>query len=326
MTPTPGCRLPDLADADSPGAAGRICQLCGEPALREFVVPGKTKFLVCPRCRLYQYGPLVDNSAYDAGTYHNSYREHRSRKLRTARVRLNRIAPLTRAARPVILDVGCGTGSILHAARERGWTAMGVDVSTRAVAECREQGWDCHVVQGVQLPFEDCSFDVLTSWSVIEHVPDVRATLREWHRVLRPGGIVAVDTSTSDYLKARLLGSRYRRFWPVGHTYTFNAQNLARFFVQAGFTLEPQPFVGRLAQLDWPMRCYAVAYQLQYELRRALRLQRAFQLFARRKPEDGSLEQVRAQTEALRPAEKALVVASGGESDAAKFSPGLKAP
>jgi len=210
--------------------------------------------------------------------------ERRSRrKLRTATVRLNRIAPLLTADRISMIDVGCGFfGAMMEAADRRGWTAVGTDVGKAAVFHCRRRGYKCELCENGRLPFEDQSFDLLTAWNVIEHVEDVMESLAEFRRVLRVGGILAMETSNANCLKARVFGSRYRRFWPSGHTYTFPPLSLKQFVERAGFQVVRQPFVGRLSELPSSMTCYALGYQAQYELRRVLRIQKAFQLFARR--------------------------------------------
>jgi ubiquinone/menaquinone biosynthesis C-methylase UbiE len=240
------------------------------------------KYLRCPECGLYQYGPPVDNSFYGDEDYHANYERHHERKVRTATIRLHRIASLLAAERPRILDVGCGTGAILEAAQHRGWEASGVDVSDRMVQRGREQGLDVHPVSGHELPFADESFDVVTAWSVIEHVSDVRVTLAEWRSVLRVGGVLVVDTSDALCWKVQLLGAKYRRFWRPDHTYAFTPATLGEFLTQAGFELLPRPFLGSLRGLSPAMAGYALAYQSLFEVRQALGLQKPFQLFARR--------------------------------------------
>lgn len=262
------------------------CQLCDSHDLRPFVVPDRLLLWHCGRCGLYQYGEMPAQNAYE-GDYHSGYSAKRRSKLRTAAVRLNRIAGLLcrkahigQAVR--LLDVGASVGCTLQAAAQRGWQAVGVDVSQQAVEFCRRRGLACQRIEGDELPFADNSFDVLTSWHVIEHVRDVRETLAQWRRVLAPGGLLALETPDGECLKVRLKGAAYRRFWAPEHTYTFTRRTLAAFVRQAGFELLSPPVVGRLTDLPPALAAYACAYQTHAQLRGALRIHKAFQIFARK--------------------------------------------
>jgi SAM-dependent methyltransferase len=90
--------------------------------------------------------------------------------------------------RPNILDVGCGTGANLELLSQYG-SAEGVDVSSDALAFCRDRGLK-NVRQGEaeSLPYPDRSFDLVTALDVVEHLDDDVAGLKEIQRVLRPGG------------------------------------------------------------------------------------------------------------------------------------------
>jgi ubiquinone/menaquinone biosynthesis C-methylase UbiE len=262
------------------GDASR-CQLCGRSPLVKFVVPQSTTLWRCTHCGLYQNGRLVDNSAY-ADEYHRGYEHHREKKLRTATVRLNRIAPLVRAPKPRLLDVGSSVGCVIEAALERGWDAVGIDVSASAVDFCRKRDLPCQLIHGSSLPFPDASFDVLTAWHVIEHVANVEQTLAEWFRVLRPDGVLALETPDASSPIVRLRGSSYRKFWAPEHTYTFTPSTLAEFMRRTGFEILHRPAFGRLAGHSAGMAAYTVAYQSYQGLRKVAGISKAFQLFARR--------------------------------------------
>ena len=98
------------------------------------------------------------------------------------------------------LDLGCFTGGRAVAWLERyGFASIaGVDVdpvfieAANAFAAAREVDATFRVGTGERIPFEDGEFDAVLSFDVLEHVRDVRATLAECHRVLRPGGVLAV--------------------------------------------------------------------------------------------------------------------------------------
>jgi ubiquinone/menaquinone biosynthesis C-methylase UbiE len=260
----------------------KTCQLCGDASLTEFVVPQRTTFWKCAGCGLYQYGALAPQECHEAESYHAGYEADYKRKLRTATVRINRIAGLFTPTPLRLLDVGCGIGAILDAAQRRAWDPVGVDVSRRVVSLCRQRGFQCLPVDGHRLPFPDKSFDVVTAWSVIEHVGDVAETLAEWRRVLRDDGLLAMDTTDAECLKARLLGKIYRGIWVPGHTYTFTPATLRKFAENVGFQIVRPPFVGNLRGLSIGQRCYAYSYQAQYQLRTRMGLHKPFQIFLRR--------------------------------------------
>jgi len=91
-------------------------------------------------------------------------------------------------SRPEILDVGCGTGANLELLAQFG-EASGVDVSSEALAFCRQRGLQSvRLGEAEHLPYDDASFDLVTGLDVVEHLDQDIAGLREMHRVLRPGG------------------------------------------------------------------------------------------------------------------------------------------
>jgi SAM-dependent methyltransferase len=106
------------------------------------------------------------------------------------RSRLAIVLDLVRAAplRGPILDVGCGPGPCLEALA--GEHAMiGLDDSPEALRICRARGLRRLVrAAAPHLPFRDGALGGLLALDVLEHIPDDAAALREFARVLRPGG------------------------------------------------------------------------------------------------------------------------------------------
>ncbi|MEA1926925.1 MAG: class I SAM-dependent methyltransferase [Candidatus Auribacterota bacterium] len=102
--------------------------------------------------------------------------------------------------RPRILDVGCGTGETLKQLEKLG-NPTGVDISPAAIQFCRERGCDdLHLVDGIILPSKNEEFDIVLSLDVIEHLEDDAAALREYRRVIKPGGVLFITVPAYRWL------------------------------------------------------------------------------------------------------------------------------
>jgi ubiquinone/menaquinone biosynthesis C-methylase UbiE len=92
-----------------------------------------------------------------------------------------------------VLEVGCGTGLILERVRGFASEAVGVDLSGGMLARARSRGLPVVQAVATALPFASDSFDVVCSFKVLPHVPDIRTAVAEMARVTRPGGHVLAE-------------------------------------------------------------------------------------------------------------------------------------
>jgi ubiquinone/menaquinone biosynthesis C-methylase UbiE len=260
-----------------------ICENCSQVGL-EYFINNKLKqhlLLHCPNCSLFQKGKLPSLELYE-NDYHGEYAERLKQKIVTAKIRLGSLKPDLACNSPKVLDIGCSIGATLHAAEQLGWKATGVDVSNSAIELCRKDGLDCLKVKGVRLPFESETFDLVTHWHVIEHVQNVAEALCEWRRVLKPGGLMVMETPNSRFLKARLLGSRYEKFWPAEHLYTFNRKNLSSILERSGFKIINSRLTGGWNALPLHLNAYALCYRSYRQLCRQLGLCKSIEISCRK--------------------------------------------
>lgn len=137
--------------------------------------------------------------------------------------------PVVHAER--IVDLGCGNGGLFPFIGER--RVVGLDSAMGGL--CRTAGDHPSVRlacgSAMQLPLADGCVDALTAQHVIEHLPDADAALREWRRVLRPGGVVVLVTPNAAFCDPRV-------FDDPTHVCTYRRTGLCRLLTRAGFLID----------------------------------------------------------------------------------------
>jgi SAM-dependent methyltransferase len=110
------------------------------------------------------------------------------------------------------LEVGCGAGEFLAAARDHGWDSWGVEIAADAATVARVRGLRVHAALLPECGFEDDWFDIVYLNEVLEHVFDPRALLEEIRRVLRPGGALFLRTRNPSSWTVAFCGERWHHF------------------------------------------------------------------------------------------------------------------
>jgi SAM-dependent methyltransferase len=157
--------------------------------------------------------------------------------LRAARIRAeDRMLGSVRGARRSVLDVGCGNGEFLHWARRLGWNCYGVELDPEAAAVARARGAE---ILGSELrelsAAHDGFFDAITLSHVIEHLHDPLAALRHCWRVLKPGGLLWIETPNIDSVGYEIYGRHWRGLEAPRHLVLFNTSALRSSLERVGF-------------------------------------------------------------------------------------------
>ncbi len=108
-----------------------------------------------------------------------------------------------------LLDIGCGTGNFLQLARERGWQVHGTEYTDQAIKVCKDKGIQMH--QGKLDPawFLAGSFDIITSFEVIEHINNPLSEVQNIRTLLREKGLFYFTTPNFNALERFLLKDNY---------------------------------------------------------------------------------------------------------------------
>jgi SAM-dependent methyltransferase len=133
-----------------------------------------------------------------------------------------------------LLDVGCGFGAFLEAAKSVGWRVYGVEVAF-APASIAARHHDVFYGYLSDAPYEPNSFDVVRLNNVIEHVSSPRALLQEIRRLIRPGGLLFISTPNVTSFTAALNGMGWRYVQGESHLYLFGLRTIERLLENAGF-------------------------------------------------------------------------------------------
>ncbi|MGG5599159.1 class I SAM-dependent methyltransferase [Myroides sp. C8-3] len=134
-----------------------------------------------------------------------------------------------------LLDIGCGTGDFLVEAKKSGWATTGYEPNEHAFAKAKAKG--ITLVKKLS-ELEAHTFDVITLWHVLEHIPNLEEQIVELNRLLKPGGklIVAVPNYKS------YDAVYYKEYWAAfdvpRHLWHFSQSSIPRIFSLFDFTVD----------------------------------------------------------------------------------------
>jgi 2-polyprenyl-3-methyl-5-hydroxy-6-metoxy-1,4-benzoquinol methylase len=137
--------------------------------------------------------------------------------------------------RGCLLDLGCGAGFFLDEAKQRGWQVSGTEWA-QEMLQYASSTLNLHVAKSID-EFEDSSFDVVTMWEYIEHLPNPLEHLEQSRQILKPQGLLCISTPNTAHWQVRLNPGDWWEFKPPAHLTFFTPTTLRHLVESAGYTV-----------------------------------------------------------------------------------------
>ena len=136
-----------------------------------------------------------------------------------------------------MLDIGCGSGELLNLFQEKGWKIVGVEPD-ELVRNAAISRYSLDIREEASLKkITDGSFDVVTMWHVLEHVPGLVDRVKEVKRLLKNDGILVVAVPNSNSMDAKIYGEHWAAYDVPRHLWHFTKDSIAMLFRNHGMVI-----------------------------------------------------------------------------------------
>ena len=196
----------------------------------------------CKNCGLQSIFPkdkydlrTMYEASYYQGTAAYSYIDERKNEKYESYVwdaRLKNILKFKPEGR--FLDIGSSFGGFLNRAKNKGYEAYGVEISSYSAKYANERGIPTFKGSILQANFPEKSFDIITLIEVIEHLDKPDLVFQKLSSILNDDGLLIIQTANFDGKQAIDEAAKYHYYLP-GHLYYYSLSNLQQILIQNGF-------------------------------------------------------------------------------------------
>lgn len=134
-----------------------------------------------------------------------------------------------------LLDIGAGTGDFLNVANQNGWKTTGIEPSAKAKAIAINKG--VSFADNLEV-LESHSFDIITMWHVLEHVPNLEKQISELKRLLKPTGTILIAVPNFNSHDAKHYGAFWAAYDVPRHLWHFSKTAIQKLFAKENLELQ----------------------------------------------------------------------------------------
>lgn len=215
------------------------CLLCNNLNRRIIYKGNSVAIVKCQECSFIYLSPRIKKEymgEYYKDNYYMIGNDSYKRKL-YQREKLKKLYKFKRDGR--ILDIGCGDGIFLQLAKQQGWETFGTEISKEAVEYATEVR-KVNVINTNDIKmakFDECYFDVITLWHVLEHLYNPENTLQEIHRILKNDGVLVVALPNIESIQSKIFKNYWVHLDIPRHLFHFSEDTIKKFLEKYGFKI-----------------------------------------------------------------------------------------
>ena len=129
-----------------------------------------------------------------------------------------------------ILDIGCGTGEFLNTCKNAKWETIGIEPDPDARKMAADNfGLDIRQESALK-DLTEHSFDIISMWHVLEHVPRLNERIEELKRLIKPNGIIIIAVPNCNSLDAKIYKENWAAYDVPRHLYHFTPKDIELLF------------------------------------------------------------------------------------------------
>ncbi len=221
-----------------------ICPICGDTKRKSWGYTDGYSIVRCSKCGIGITSPFPNDTdiresnsnIYTVNQRGSLYLKKRWYFENRYNSQLNKIKQHVQGGR--LLDIGCNIGLFLHCAQKKGFTVEGIEFNQ----ESASFGSDffkipIHTKSLEEINYPENTFDVITMYDVLEHIPDPKNVLDTIKKILKPDGLLVIQSPNIDSLMAQLTGSNWCWLTPPDHLFHFTPQTLKKLLTNQGFNI-----------------------------------------------------------------------------------------